>query len=102
MMRAAGEDGVRLVLCTEEGPRDLWLSADGSVTGQAPLPESNQEVGKCLAVTQAIAAVQAAFLADATRTAFARFRPVLTTAHRPGFAVDLGRAARAPPVSTLA
>src|SRR5690606_40255804 len=43
MMRAAGEDGVRLVLCTEEGPRDLWLSADGSVTGQAPLPESNQD-----------------------------------------------------------
>ena len=102
MMRVAGEDGVRLVLCTEEGPRDLWLAPDGSMSERAPLPEKNHEVGKCLAVGYAFAAVQAAALADPGRADFALFRPVLTSAHWPGFTVDLSRAARAPPFSTLA
>lgn len=58
MMRVADDGGTRLVLCTEDGPRDIWLGADGALREDAPLPDRNNEVGKCLAVTLALAAVQ--------------------------------------------
>lgn len=102
MMRVAGDDGSRLVLCTEEGPRDLWLGPEGLLSDRAPLPEKDHELGKCLAVNYAFAAVQVETLADVGRAKFARFRPVLTSAHWPGFSVDPARAPRAPPVSALA
>ncbi|MEC3861803.1 DUF2946 family protein [Mesobacterium sp. TK19101] len=31
MMRAQGPDGFKLVLCTENGTQEVWLTADGTV-----------------------------------------------------------------------
>lgn len=97
MMRVADADSTRLVLCTPEGPRDIWMRADGSVSDQAPLPEENHEVSKCLAVTLALAAVQDAALATHSPARFAPFVPDLATP-RPVAAAEWRPAQpRAPP-----
>ncbi|MFN6951118.1 MAG: hypothetical protein ACK4NE_00785 [Albidovulum sp.] len=98
MMRVADGDGVRLLLCTEDGPREIWLGSGEGPSEPVPVSDDNRESTKCLAVTICLAAVQAETLSDAGLADFARFRPVLTSAFWPGFAVDPSRAPRAPPV----
>lgn len=58
MMRSAGADGMRLVLCTPDGPRDVWMTPAGDIRDTGSLPGRNHETGKCLAVTLSLAAVQ--------------------------------------------
>lgn len=36
MMRQAGADGMRLVLCTSDGAQEVWLSEDGRATPVDP------------------------------------------------------------------
>lgn len=98
MMRVAGDRGARLVLCTDDGPREIWLGADGALRDEAPLPARNHDVGKCLAVTLALVAAQNG-ASDLHRPAeFSAFipdhspvRPILLAAWRPA-------QPRAPPV----
>ncbi|MCV2879516.1 hypothetical protein OE699_11715 [Sedimentimonas flavescens] len=99
MMRVGDADSTRLVLCTPEGPRDIWMRADGSVSDQAPLPDENHEVSKCLAVTLALAAVQDAALAAHSPASFAPFVPDLAVS-RPIVAAEWRPAQpRAPPLA---
>ncbi|MHA6265122.1 DUF2946 family protein [Arenibacterium sp. CAU 1754] len=58
MMRTVDADGTRLVLCTGEGPREIWMAADGSISDQEPSHEEQAEVAECLAVSLSLAAVQ--------------------------------------------
>ncbi|WP_373050960.1 hypothetical protein [Thalassovita aquimarina] len=44
MMRQAGADGVRLVLCTSHGPKEVWLREDGSTIPAAD--EAGRENGR--------------------------------------------------------
>lgn len=64
MMRVAGAEGTRLVLCTGEGPREIWMAADGSVSDEAPLPSQNHEVSSCLAVSLSLAGLEMPALPD--------------------------------------
>lgn len=101
MMRVADESGQRLVLCTSDGPREIWMGADGVAQDRAPLPDQNRETGKCLSVTLALAAGQSDFGALAEAAQFDRFRPDLT-APRPATAPPQHRPQpRAPPVFRL-
>ncbi|WP_347312246.1 hypothetical protein [Defluviimonas sp. SAOS-178_SWC] len=90
MMRVAGGDGTRLMLCTEDGPRDIWMGVDGTLREQGPLPERNHEVGKCLAVTLALMGAQSDATGLHRPAEFSAFvpghsaaRPVLEAAWRP-------------------
>lgn len=98
MMRMADGDGFRLLLCTEDGPREIWLASGEGPSEPVPVSDDSRETTRCLAVTICFAAVQAKTLADAGQADFARFRPVLTSAFWPVFAVDPSCAPRAPPV----
>ena len=45
MMHASGADGVRLVLCTPEGTKEVWLAEDGTATpveDEAPSDHGNR------------------------------------------------------------
>ncbi|MDV7270182.1 hypothetical protein RYZ20_04615 [Thioclava sp. A2] len=101
MMRVADGSGLRLVLCTPEGPREIWMDAKGVAHDRAPLPDQNHETGKCLSVTMAFAAVQSDLGTLAEPAHFDRFRPDLT-APRPATAPPQHRPQpRAPPVFRL-
>ena len=101
MMRVADGSWQRLVLCTSDGPSEIWMGADGVARDRAPLPDRNHETGKCLSVTMAFAAVQSDLGTLAEPAHFDRFRPDLT-APRPATAPPQHRPQpRAPPVFRL-
>lgn len=101
IMRVADGAGQRLVLCTPDGPREIWMGADGVAQDNAPLPAQNRETGKCLSVTLALVAVQGDLGTTAEPAQFDRFRPDLT-APRPAAAPPQHRPQpRAPPVFRL-
>ena len=98
MMRTQNaQGGTELVLCTPEGPRAIWMAADGSIQPRAPLPQKNAEMGKCLAVNLSFAAVQVGASSLVLAAEFSDFRPDLT-AQPPVYAPLRPRAQpRAPP-----
>ncbi len=97
MMRVAGAEGARLVLCTGEGPREIWMAADGSVSDEAPLPSTNHEVSSCLAVSLSLAGLEMPALPD-FRPAERAPEPVLPARGlAPMRAPDPAHGARAPP-----
>ena len=101
MMRVADGSGQRLVLCTSDGPSEIWMGADGVARDQAPRSDWPHETGKCLSVTPAFTAVQGDFGARAEPVEFDRFRPDLT-APRPAAAPPQHRPQpREPPISRL-
>lgn len=57
LMRMARADGMELVLCTPEGPKELWMTADGEVHEDRPTHEEEHSGPKCLSVTLAMAAL---------------------------------------------
>jgi len=98
MMRVADATGQRLVLCTPDGPREIWMASDGAVRESAPLPAQNGETGKCLAVTLALVAVQPDLGALARPVTFETFHPPLGTQTAPAAPLRHGAQPRAPPV----
>jgi len=101
MMRVPDGVGQRLVLCTPDGPREIWMGEDGVARDHAPLPAQNHETGKCLSVTLALTTVQGDFDALFEPAHFDRFRPDLT-APRPATAPPQHRPqTRAPPAFRL-
>lgn len=57
LMRMARADGIELVLCTPDGPQDLWITADGENHEDQPTQEEEHPGPKCLNVTLAMAAL---------------------------------------------
>jgi len=57
LMRVARADGIELVLCTPDGPKDLWMTADGNIHEDQPTHEEEQSRPKCLSVALAMAAL---------------------------------------------
>lgn len=64
MMRIGGADGMRVVLCTSDGPTEIWLGADGTPIDE---PEHEQSAPHCVQVQAADldAHVHTAVLRDA-------------------------------------
>ncbi len=78
MMRQAGADGMQLVLCTPDGPQEVWLSEDGEVTpvakgGGAPSDHDQGHKPHCVQVSMV---AQDAALPVAVPVA-ARLRPAV-------------------------
>ena len=80
MMRTTDAGGTRLVLCTGEGPRELWMLADGSISDQEPSHDENAEVSECLAVSLSFAAVQNGASGLYSAAEFSAFVPELQPA----------------------
>lgn len=57
LMRTARADGMELVLCTPDGPKELWMTADGEIHEDQPTHEEEHSGPKCLNVTLAMAAL---------------------------------------------
>lgn len=101
MMRVPDATGSRLVLCTGNGPREIWMADDGTVSDRAlspTLPAENGDVGTCLAVTFSFAAVQTAVAALAVPADFSPFRPALTAPRAPHPTHRSPTQPRAPPI----
>jgi hypothetical protein len=94
MMRAASADGMVLVLCTGEGPKELRIDAQGNPVDPG---DGETDALPCLAVTQGLAA-PGVWPALAARDAeFSHFRPVVRAGlHRPAAEPRLN-GPRAPP-----
>lgn len=98
MMRTASADGMQLVLCTPEGPKEVWMGADGDIRDTQPTSDEPHSAPKCLSVALAMVGLQFWLGALAEPASFATFRPETNelaivhssaaAAHRP----------RAPPV----
>lgn len=56
MMRASDGDGMRMVICTDDGPREMLIAADGVVKPAPPQPDSEAEGHgmACLVISQAM------------------------------------------------
>lgn len=56
MMRASDGDGMRMVICTDGGPRDMLITADGVATPAPPKPDSGAEGHgmACIVISQAM------------------------------------------------
>ncbi|MBU2867849.1 DUF2946 family protein [Pacificibacter marinus] len=57
-MRSAADDGMMLVLCTPNGPTEVWMTADGDIQEKAPIDHTTSEQMDCLAVTLSLVLVQ--------------------------------------------
>lgn len=99
MMRATSADGMVLVLCTGEGPKELRIDAQGNPV-ETPGDDETDAL-PCLAVTQGLAA-PGVWPALAARDAeFSHFRPVIRAGlHRPAAQPRLN-GPRAPPYSHI-
>lgn len=64
MMRIRGADGMRVVLCTSDGPSEIWIGTDGT---PVDAPEHDQSAPHCVQVQAADleAQVHTAVLRDA-------------------------------------
>ncbi len=101
MMRAPDGVGQRLVLCTPDGPREIWMGEDGVARDHAPLPAQNHETGKCLSVTLALTAVQGDFDTLFEPAHFDRFKPDLTAPRAAAAPLRHRPQTRAPPAFRL-
>lgn len=54
MMRAATGDGLRMVICTDGGLREVLIAADGTITPAGSQPDSDPDHGgmPCLVISQ--------------------------------------------------
>ncbi|WP_226782889.1 DUF2946 family protein [Oceaniglobus trochenteri] len=76
-MRVAGDDGMAVVLCTPEGPTEVWLTEDGRTLDEQPADHAPSETSGCLAITLSLVLVQAWLVTLATPAEFGMFRTVL-------------------------
>lgn len=89
-MRDSRAGGMALVLCTPEGPTEVWLTAEGEIEEVAPTDHSSKDAPACLAVTLSMVLVQAQLdtLGQTAefapyRTTFIDRRSALVTTHTP-------------------
>lgn len=68
MMRANGPDGLQMVLCTVDGPRDMVLLPDGTLS-EVPVTQGDAG-GGCIAVIAAFDGVQDRSLPTPSAIAF--------------------------------
>lgn len=68
MMRVSGPDGLQMVLCTVDGPRDMVLLPDGTLS-EAPVTQGDAG-GGCIAVIAAFDGVQDRSLPTPSALAF--------------------------------
>lgn len=96
-MRIAGDEGMMLVLCTPEGPTEMWLTDDGRTLTEQPAEPPVQAPSDCLAVTLSLVMVQAWFATIVAPVEFAVFRPALVDLQDALVFVRAPQQPRAPP-----
>ena len=100
LMRVASSDGMMLVLCTPEGPTEIWLTDDGRALDEQPADHPTEGPPSCIAVTLSLAMVQAWLYTFAGPVEFTAFRPDFIDLRRAQFSEDAPHQPRAPPVLT--
>ncbi len=96
-MRSAGDDGMSLVLCTTEGPKQVWLSTDGDIQENAPTEHEPAEMSDCLAITLSLVLIQSWLGALAHPSEFTPHRLVFVDQRRARAPAYTPLQPRAPP-----
>lgn len=100
MMRVAGAGGPTLVLCSSHGPQEIsadLLDIPYEILSLMEDSGQEDEPGKCLAITLALAAIQSWSDAEAFRAEFQGFRDLLTSPLWHRVAIVRPNPPRAPP-----
>ncbi len=100
LMRVASNDGMMLVLCTPEGPTEVWLMDDGRALDEQPADHPSQERPDCMAITLSLVMVQAWLSTIARPAQFTAFLPDLVDLRRARLSDNAPHQPRAPPVLT--
>lgn len=96
-MRSAADNGMMLVLCTSNGPTEVWMSADGEIHQTAPIDHSPPDLPDCLAVTLSLVMVQAWFDTLVSPAEFVPFHVALSDQLRALVVTHSPLQPRAPP-----
>lgn len=99
-MRVASNDGMMLVLCTPEGPAEVWLTDDGRALDEQPADHPTEGPSSCMAVTLSLVMVQAWLYTLAGPAEFNAFRPDFIDLRRARLSDKAPNQPRAPPVLT--
>jgi len=97
-MRVASNDGMMLVLCTPEGPTEVWLTDDGNVLEEQPADHPTEGPSSCMAVTLSLVMVQAWLYTRAEPANFPALRPDFVDLPRGRQSDKAPNQPRAPPV----
>lgn len=100
LMRVASNDGMMLVLCTPEGPTEVWLTDDGRALDEQPADDPTDGPSNCMAVTLSLVMVQAWLYTFAGPAEFTAFLPDLVDFRRARQSDKAPHQPRAPPVLT--
>lgn len=73
-MRSAADDGMMLVLCTPNGPTEVWMTTDGDIQEKAPIDHTTSDQMDCLAITLSMVLVQSWLKTLVNPAEFAPFR----------------------------
>nr|WP_050525864.1 hypothetical protein [Pseudorhodobacter aquimaris] len=96
-MRTADDDGMQLVLCTPEGPTEVWLSADGSIKDETPADSAPSQVSDCLAITLSLVLVLSWIETLAQPAALSPYRATFIDRRRTLILTRTPQQPRAPP-----
>ncbi|SNZ07574.1 hypothetical protein [Cohaesibacter gelatinilyticus] len=98
VMEVSDSDGVRIVICTGNGPLDLWQQLDGTVSEQMPEQEQSERSHDCINVLVANTGVQS--LQDLVwgSVEFSRYRLPIASRQVAGLIYQTPQQPRAPPI----
>jgi len=100
LMRVASNDGMMLVLCTPEGPTEVWLTDDGRALDEQPADDPTDAPSSCMAVTLSVVMVQAWLYTFAGPAELTAFRPDFVDLRRTRLSDKAPHQPRGPPVLT--
>ena len=97
-MRTTGADGTSLVLCTSQGPTEVWLTASGDIQPDPPSEQTPTDISDCLAITLSLVMVQARFETPARTAEFSPYSRVYIDRSNALIPAKTPLQPRAPPV----
>lgn len=97
-MQSTNGDGMAIVLCTTNGPIEVWQTAQGEVMDAAPADHSSTDIADCLAITLSLVLVQSRFEALAQPVEFSPYHTTFIDRRGALISARTPLQPRAPPV----
>ncbi len=98
VMQVSDSDGFRIVICTGNGPLDLWQQLDGTVSEQIPGQEQSERSYDCINVLVASTGVQSLHDLVWGSVEFSRYRLPITSRQVAHLIYQAPQQPRAPPL----
>ncbi|MBU2980993.1 hypothetical protein KO498_04115 [Lentibacter algarum] len=98
-MRIATTDGMKLVLCTSDGPTEVWMTDEGDVIDSQPVKHQPEDQNGCATVVLSLVMVQAWITAVSSPVEFSVFRLEHSDQRAALVALKSPQQPRAPPIT---